>query len=350
DHPHYEDAFLRLFPNAIILDHGQTGHIKSDMKSYPPRIFIIAEIPCFLSDAPCRFSYKVLHYAKSHNSITIIINGWLYNEKPPSRMDQLEYFLLNKYYINKIDCFLVQNDRIKNSLIDMGVPTSSLHVTGNMKYDYLNLDSQQLTPPESLQDLLPNLTSRNNKIFTAGCITQEQDMLLIVESLRALIIDEPNILFIIAPRYPEKKENINVIKSTLDKNNIPYIYRSSTNEISEGNNNVLILDTIGELKYLYSISQACYVGVNHNVLEPLIYKKPVFTSDGWEKNYPSFDVFQHMKSAGLIVEISSPQQLTMLLKKYLSGDEPPDINDKLSRLANFRGATNKSIQHLQELL
>ena len=57
-----------------------------------------------------------------------------------------------------------------------------------------------------------------------------------------------------------------------------------------------------------------------------------------------------MKSAGLIVEISSPQQLTTLLKKYLSGDERPDIDDKLSTLANFQGATNKSIQHLQELL
>lgn len=350
DHPHYSESFNKLFPQAIIVDHGVSGYIKDTMNAYPPSIFILAEIPCFLSDAPCRLSYKVLHYAKSHDATTLVINGWLYNESPPSRMDQLEYALLNKYYIQKIDCFLVQNDTIKDRLLEMGAPAESVHATGNMKYDYLNLDNQKITPPDSLRTLLPALASAERKIFTAGCITQEKDINLIVEALLNIIADEPDTLFIIAPRYPDKKENTDVITRSLIENKIPYAFRSSINKLNEENYNVLILDTIGELKYLYSISKACYVGVNHNLLEPLIYAKPVFTSSSWEKNYPSFDVFQHMKKAELIVEINDSIELTALIKKHLSDEEDNGIKDKLTLLANFQGATKKSLQRLQELL
>ena len=60
DHPHYTDAFLRVFPEAIIIDHGIYGDTVNETDRYTPFLFVLAEIPCLLFDAPCRFSYRVI--------------------------------------------------------------------------------------------------------------------------------------------------------------------------------------------------------------------------------------------------------------------------------------------------
>ena len=84
-----------------------------------------------------------------------------------------------------------------------------------------------------------------------------------------------NVKYIIAPHEVSEK-NISRLKSKLNNK----VNLLSDNEYNV-QNNVLIVDSIGVLKYLYSFSNISYVGGGfkkkglHNVLEPCIYGNPV---------------------------------------------------------------------------
>ena len=81
--------------------------------------------------------------------------------------------------------------------------------------------------------------------------------------------------YIIAPHEVSVK-NINRIKSKLS-NKVNLL----SDKIYNVQNNVLIVDSIGVLKYLYSFSHISYVGGGfkkkglHNILEPCVYGNPV---------------------------------------------------------------------------
>jgi 3-deoxy-D-manno-octulosonic-acid transferase len=57
----------------------------------PPRLLLIAEIPCLLSDAPCRACrLRPSTPRKAMARQIAIINGWTYGYAPPSRLDAIE--------------------------------------------------------------------------------------------------------------------------------------------------------------------------------------------------------------------------------------------------------------------
>ena len=82
---------------------------------------------------------------------------------------------------------------------------------------------------------------------------------------------------------------------------------------------VLVLDTIGELRDFYAAATVAHVGRNHNLLEPLAYGKPVTTIGLWESQHPSYPVYRLLVEAGAIVEPSTPDHLGAEWVKMLSG-------------------------------
>ena len=103
--------------------------------------------------------------------------------------------------------------------------------------------------------------------------TWENDEEIIFDYIKQEI--DKNVKYIIAPHEVSKK-NINRIRSKLF---------NKVNLLSENKynvqNNILLVDSVGVLKYLYSFSDISYVGGGfkkkglHNILEPCVYGKPV---------------------------------------------------------------------------
>ena len=91
-----------------------------------------------------------------------------------------------------------------------------------------------------------------------------------------------NIKYIIAP-HEVSERNISRIKTKLN-NKVNLL----SEDIYNAHNNVLIVDSIGVLKYLYSFSIISYVGGGfvkkglHNILEPCVYGNPVIFGKHFE--------------------------------------------------------------------
>jgi 3-deoxy-D-manno-octulosonic-acid transferase len=143
----------------------------------------------------------------------------------------------------------------------------SVMVTGNLKFD------QKLPVNTSA----PVSIAFGKKVITAGSTHRGEEAALL-DVFRRLRRKYPDLLLIIAPRHPER---FNEVEGLVNK----YGYDCQRRTKLQGPiKDVLLLDTIGELRSFYSLCDIAFIGGSlvkvggHNLLEPAAMKKPVIFS------------------------------------------------------------------------
>jgi 3-deoxy-D-manno-octulosonic-acid transferase len=326
----YLDSFKTHFPMAEVavanIDFRNTELLIS---RFPAQLAIVCEIPVLLHDAPCRLSYGVLRTLKKHQVHICLVNGWLYGYKPACKQDSIEKLFFEQDYLNCFDVLSVQTETVKQTLLAKGINTEKVIVTGNMKYD--NLDAAFVLTTET--QILLDMLKPDSVIFVAGCLTDVWEYQLVVSAFATAKQAMPQLKLIIAPRHPEKPEQLQALTDILQQNNFQYAMRSKITSSDLPLNEVLIIDTFGELKAFYSIANVCYVGINHNILEPLSLNKPVAVLANWEKSYPSYPVYKIAEQAQMVTIIGSQTELSEFICGYSSAQNVQDYSNKLRQLS-----------------
>ncbi len=223
-----------------------SGNAKKLVKIFKPRfaVFIKSEIwPNYINEL------------KKENVKFYLVN-YVYN-KYNSRIFR---GILKKY--TKI---FTQDEKSEQELRKIGVDRA--FYTGNLKFNRAKIQKKEKYNNKALINYLGE-----DKCIVFGS-TWERDEEIIFEYISEKI--NKNVKYIIAPHDVSEK-NISRIKSKLNnKVNLlsDYIYNAQSN--------ILIVNSIGVLKYLYKFSNISYVGGGfkkkglHNVLEPCVYGNPV---------------------------------------------------------------------------
>lgn len=344
----YSDAYRSLFPESVVAEIGGTLHETANLiKLYPPVALLILEIPLLPYDAPCRLSYAFLRTIKiKANCPVAAVNGWLYGYETSARIDSLERRLFSKEYLEAFDLVAVQTEVVREKLIEAGCHQVSIHVTGNMKFDSLANTTVQVKDPISMA-LIDRLAQSENRIFVAGCIVDLEEFNMVLygylEAKRSL----QNLQLIIAPRHPENRtlmQEVNEVISALD---VRAVFKTQVQK--DAVFDIMVLDTIGELRGYYSIATVAYMGRNHNLLEPLAFLKPVITQTDWEPTYPSFSIYEILKNEKIIYEISDQFELAKSLSKLAL--EPLEMARTTEQiLGGHIGAMIKNFQLINPLL
>ena len=211
---------------------------------------------------------NLINEVNKNKSRIVIVNGRISDRSYP-RYKKMKFLL--KSMLGKIDYFYMQSEIDKNRIIDLGASNEKVENIGNLKFS-ISLEKYSDEDKKEYKEFL-NILDR--KIFVAGSTrTGENEIILnVFEKLK-------NTVLIIVPRH---LENVDKIINLIDKSNLSFIKYS---EIEKGNTNkkdIIVVDKMGVLRKLYSISDIAFVGgtlVNiggHNLLEPLFYrKKPIF--------------------------------------------------------------------------
>ena len=211
---------------------------------------------------------NLINEVNKNKSRIVIVNGRISDRSYP-RYKKMKFLL--KSMLGKIDYFYMQSEIDKNRIIDLGASNEKVENIGNLKFS-ISLEKYSDEEKKEYKEFL-NILDR--KIFVAGSTrTGENEIILnVFEKLK-------NTVLIIVPRH---LENVGKIINLIDKSNLSFIKYS---EIEKGNTNkkdIIVVDKMGVLRKLYSISDIAFVGgtlVNiggHNLLEPLFYrKKPIF--------------------------------------------------------------------------
>ena len=346
DHPHYRDSYLARYPAAeVCVTRGHGTDAAALAMHYPPQLLVVGEIPCWPSDAPCRFSFAFLLEAKRAGAAAVLVNAWLYHYTPPSRMDGIERRLFQKDYLRAFDAIGAQTDEMRQKLLAVGADSDRVTVTGNIKFDAMVQPSWSPAKARS-PAMLGALIQSARPVIVAGCLTDFAELQMVVEAFVAVRQHHPNALLVLAPRHPEVTDQMVALRDLLKQRRLPSVFRSELVDAPiDAPMACMVLDTMGELRDFYAAATVAHVGVDHNVLEPLGFGKPVTVKPGWDTTYPSYPVYRLLTDSSALLDASTPAQLLAhWLDLIDNADHYGDqINAIEKTLLNARGAVRRHL-------
>lgn len=177
--------------------------------------------------------------------------------------------------LNQFSAVLAQSEDDAQRLMALGVQKNKILVSGNLKFDlYLHTDDSK-----KYKELQTRWGACRIAVIAAS--THEGEESQIIEHLKILQQAIPQVILLIAPRHPERFESVYqlCVQSGFNTG-----LRSNLDTLSK-HNDIVVLDSLGELRDLFKISDYAFIGGSlvpvggHNVLEPIAMKKPVISGN-----------------------------------------------------------------------
>ena len=260
---------------------------------------------------------------------------------------KIKFYLVNYVYdkynsrifrgiLKKYTKIFTQDKNSERQLKNMKVD-NALYI-GNLKFNRAIMQKKEKYNNKKLNNYL------GDDICIVFGSTWDRDEEIIFNYIKEEI--NKNVKYIISPHEVSVK-NINRIKSKLS-NKVNLL----SDKIYNVQNNVLIVDSIGVLKYLYSFSHISYVGGGfkkkglHNILEPCVYGNPVIFGEnikfsneakGLVKLKGGFSIKNSKQLKNIINELllntSKLKEIEIINSKFID-DHLASINNLIKSMQN----------------
>ncbi len=311
--------FITYFP----LDAYKT--VEKFLNSINPRVILIAETELWPN-----FSYC----AKQKNIPLYIINGRISDKSYPS------YLKIKGFLSIILDCYqgiFCQSELDKERFISIGAKEDKTIVMKNLKFEI----------EKKTCDI--DLKQEGFKVLIAGSTHKGEDE-IILEQYKKLKKKVQNLKLIIAPRHLTRLDEV---KSLVQNSGFSYGLR--TKEDNFLNNDIIILDTLGELSKIYNIVDVAFIGGSfnktggHNPLEATIYSKPTISGPSI-KNFRDIYSILEREAASFVVK-NEIELYNTLEKLFLDDEFYLKISDNcLNCFYNQQGASQFVIEKLKNVL
>lgn len=261
-----------------------------------PDVVLIAETEIW----PC-FAFG----CKKRNIPLYIING---------RISDLSYWMYKatkvffKEVFNNYSAIFTQSQEDRDKFISIGVKPENAEFMGNLKFG-ITKSSEKV----SISD------GGDYKILLAGS-THKPENPIIIDTYKKLKQDVPNLKLLIAPRHLER---VKEIESLAQKAGLSLGNRSKDEKFTN-ERDIIILDTLGELKNMYSVVDAAFIGGSfnntggHNPLEATIWEKPVVSGPAI---FNFKDIYKILTSSGAAKVVPSKDELYNTLKSLFTDEQ-----------------------------
>lgn len=184
---------------------------------------------------------------------------------------------LTRSMLNSLFLLGVQTEEDKRRFLQMGACEQKVTVTGSLKFDLsapVAASGEELLGP--IRNAL-NLRPDSHVVVAGSTMKGEEPHLL--NAFRGLRAEFPAARLILAPRHPERFAET---AGLLAASGLPFIRRTLLASAPTGGAEILLLDTIGELRTAYLLASVAVIGGSflachggHNPLEPAALGKPV---------------------------------------------------------------------------
>ena len=291
--------------------------------------------------------------AKKSGARLFIVNGRL-SERSAANYRKVRRLVAR--VLSDLDAALMQSLTDRERIVSLGIDPDKCVVTGNLKFDH-QTDGLEEAATADLRARFCSIDEQRPLIVAASTHAPEEKWLLdcYAELLRSSAENAPRLL--IAPRHPQRfSEVAALIAEFAAREDITFAVRSDKLAESDRSANIILLDSIGELRSVYPLADIVFVGgslVPHggqSVLEPAAAGKAIVTGPH-TSNFAS--VIKEFAANDAIIQLSTdgrPPLDTLFgtLKDLLHDTERRrELGNNAARvMEQNRGATLRTIQAL----
>lgn len=307
--------------------------LKRFFKRTKPRVGIIMETELWPN---------LINQAHASGVSLFLANGRLSDR---SLQGYLKLKFLFKPVLNQFSGVLTQSNEDAERFIALGANADLVHVLGNMKFD-LQIDSVDSSQYRELKSHWGE-----DRLTVIAASTHDDEESQILSQLPRLQEAIPGVVLLIAPRHPERFQTVYQLSVQAGFNTG---CRSNLDTVSR-ENEVVILDSLGELLGFYQISDFAFVGGSlvpvggHNVLEPIAMNVPVL-SGNQVHNFKS--ICRELKEAQAILLVNHANELVDAIIKLYQDKESQNtmVANASSVLESNKGSVVRYLQKIESVL
>ena len=247
---------------------------------------------------------------------------------------------------------MMQSDQDAQRIMALGADPERVEVWGNLKLELPSSSAHQQLDATSPLAKAWYFGDAEVPILTFASTHSGEERLFLAQVCPALWQSFPNLKVVLAPRHPERKQEVEALLKQLS---IGYLCRSVLFEGGEASSQLpflLLLDTVGELKTIFGLSTIAVVAGSflptlggHNILEPIAMQ----TSTVFGPFMSNFaEITRLVLGAKAGIQVADVASLTQAIKNLL--ESPAQRRELIAAGNAFLLANQGNTQRLVETL
>jgi 3-deoxy-D-manno-octulosonic-acid transferase len=297
--------------------------------------------------------FNFIREANKSGAKVAIVNGRM-SEKSFSRYSMITNAM--RWVFHYVDLALVQTQADARRFSDLGLRRTKIKIIGSLKFD----QDRDVTESTLTKQLAERFAVSEDAPIILAASTHSPEEKWILEAFKEVYKSAEGKLprLMIAPRHPERFDEV---KQIIKKSGFDWASRSENSSSRDKVAEVILLDSIGELRATFPLSAIVFVGgslIRHggqNVLEPASAKKAIVTGfytmnfEEILKDFVARDaIIQLPKLAENEVVPKLTEVISVLLKDEKQRLKLAENAATLMRVS--RGCTDRTIESLIELI
>lgn len=296
---------------------------------------------------------RFLRECAARNVPVALVNGRI-SERSFRRYNLVRCFF--RRVVNQLALAAMQTECDAQRIRALGIGAGRAAVSGNVKFD-VRLEDE---PAEFTGELRSRFGFGDDRPLIVAASTHAPEERLLLEAWGRLLSDgsalRPRLL--IAPRHPERFGDVESLLRSASSN---WVRRSDLPRSNDSKCDVVLLDTIGELRAVYPLAAIVFVGGSiapaggHNVLEPAAAGACILTGPHTSNFAAIIRSFLEQDALVQLPDVSDdaqPREIAAILTGLLAdADRRRAMGSRaLAVLEENRGATSRTVRLLRPLL
>ncbi len=218
---------------------------------------------------------RFLRECRARRVPVALVNGRI-SEKSFRRYKSIKFFI--RRVVGDLTLAVMQTEQDAGRIRALGVAPERIKVSGNVKFDLEDIDATRALTNELRERF--HFTPERPLIVAASTHAPEESVLIEAFKLTAATMSGRRPRLLLAPRHPERFAEVAAL---LESSGLSWTRRTAPPSVMDATCDVMLLDSIGELRAAYPLAELVFVGGSiaptggHNVLEPAAAARCIIT-------------------------------------------------------------------------
>jgi 3-deoxy-D-manno-octulosonic-acid transferase len=217
-----------------------------------------------------------------------------------------------------VDHLCVQGPQDSERYLALGAAPECVQVTGSAKYD---VALKEPGNAETAMAILASARMAAGDLILLGGSTWPGEEEVLLDYFIQTKTRYPDLKLVLVPRHAERRDEV---VAFIERRGLKYVQRSKKGALSAGDvPSVLLVDTTGELKHLYTAATVIFIGKSltqhggQNIIEPAVCGRPVVVGPNME-NFA--DIVREFKAAEALIQVGAESEMRDQLDRLLADE------------------------------